>query len=171
MLPHILAQLPSQSLRARAQVGKAWLALARMYQHVGASGTAGMRRAAEALQHAWSVCHNCAQACGTQLRCGPSLGYLQQRVGEAIVTAAAAEAAAAAAAGGGGGGGASGGPQQGGQGQSASSNGGQGGASAAVAAAVAGKLFETQAALDRAMMPPPPPPQREGARQPAEAAA
>ncbi len=63
------------------QVGKAWLALARMYQHTMESGGgAGKERAAAALQRAWAVCRNCAAGCNATLECSDAFAYLTDRV-------------------------------------------------------------------------------------------
>lgn len=85
-------------LRHASQVGKAWLALARMYQHVGAAGHGGMDRAADALKRAWAVCRGCAESCGVAVHCEGAFGYLAAAAATVPGGGTSVEAAAMAAA-------------------------------------------------------------------------
>ncbi|KXZ47081.1 hypothetical protein GPECTOR_38g318 [Gonium pectorale] len=90
-----LTPFRTQAAAARGgllKVGKAWLALARMYQHLGESernnGTcckSSMAMAAEALKRAMAVCRACAESCGTEVQCEEAYRYLTTRNSEAAL--------------------------------------------------------------------------------------
>lgn len=61
------------------QVGKAWLALARMYQYMGEVVPVCADKAVVALQRARSVCKNCAESCGTPMQSVGAFDYLEER--------------------------------------------------------------------------------------------
>ena len=86
----VVERLEARMGRNNPQVGKAWLSLARMYQHVG-GGRSGIAPAAtlreavvaasEALARARAVCREFASGMGTQEPpgCIESFTYLQSR--------------------------------------------------------------------------------------------
>lgn len=80
-------------------MGKAWLALARMYQHVaeaernnGVNCASSMTKAAEALRRAWAVCRGCAESCGAAISCDEAFSYLTSSCSNAAEAAAAGPA-------------------------------------------------------------------------------
>ena len=79
LVQSVVEKLEAKLGNSHPQVGKAWLALARMYQHVGTanSSAAGMDSAARALARAWSVCHCCASSMCYSLKCDEAFKYLQ----------------------------------------------------------------------------------------------
>ncbi|GFR40076.1 hypothetical protein Agub_g620 [Astrephomene gubernaculifera] len=92
----VVERLESKLGNTHPQVGKAWLALSRMYQHVaeaernnGGTGSTNMAKAAAAVKRAWAVCRACAESCGTSLQCDDSFRYLTNRTSEAAVEPAA----------------------------------------------------------------------------------
>jgi hypothetical protein len=64
------------------QVGKAWLAVARMHHSLGEAGGGAevLQRASLALKRALAVCTEAARAVGTQCQCEPQFAALQNKL-------------------------------------------------------------------------------------------
>ncbi|PNW77556.1 hypothetical protein CHLRE_10g441800v5 [Chlamydomonas reinhardtii] len=95
----VVERLESKLGNTHPQVGKAWLALARMYQHVaeaernnGVNCASSMTKAAEALRRAWAVCRGCAESCGAAISCDEAFSYLTSSCSNAAEAAAAGPA-------------------------------------------------------------------------------
>lgn len=78
----VVERLESRMGRSNPQVGKAWLSLARMYQHAGRASAAGMAAAAEALARAQAVCRQVSGGMEAPVppACEQSFAYLMSRV-------------------------------------------------------------------------------------------
>ncbi|KAG2448873.1 hypothetical protein HYH02_006222 [Chlamydomonas schloesseri] len=94
----VVERLESKLGNTHPQVGKAWLALARMYQHVaeaernnGVNCASSMTKATEALRRAWAVCRGCAESCGASIGCDEAFEYLTSSCSNAAAAAAASQ--------------------------------------------------------------------------------
>ena len=78
----VVERLESRMGRSNPQVGKAWLSLARMYQHAGRASAAGMAAAAEALARAQAICRQVSSGMEAPVppACEQSFAYLMSRV-------------------------------------------------------------------------------------------
>ncbi|GAX82406.1 hypothetical protein CEUSTIGMA_g9834.t1 [Chlamydomonas eustigma] len=78
----VVERLEARMGRNNPQVGKAWVSLARMYQHVGDSCKESMDAAAEALSRALAVCRQFSNGLNAAVpsTCEESFTYLMQRV-------------------------------------------------------------------------------------------
>ncbi|KAG2432852.1 hypothetical protein HXX76_008585 [Chlamydomonas incerta] len=92
----VVERLESKLGNTHPQVGKAWLALARMYQHLaeaernnGVNCASSMTKATEALRRAWTVCRGCADSCGAAIGCDEAFDYLTGSCSSAAAAAAA----------------------------------------------------------------------------------
>ncbi|EFJ52489.1 hypothetical protein VOLCADRAFT_115965 [Volvox carteri f. nagariensis] len=82
----VVERLESKLGNTHPQVGKAWLSVARMYQHLaeaqrnnGESCASSKAKSVEALKRARAVCQAVAESCGTTLQCEAAFDYLTAR--------------------------------------------------------------------------------------------
>lgn len=80
----VVERLELRMGRGNPQVGKAWLSVARMYQHIGGSLPEAKAQAAEALARAQAVCRQfCAEhKCSASSACDEGFRYLQTQTGD-----------------------------------------------------------------------------------------
>ncbi|GIL71918.1 hypothetical protein Vretimale_607 [Volvox reticuliferus] len=82
----VVERLESKLGNTHPQVGKAWLSLSRMYQHlaeaqrnIGGCCMSSRAKSVEALKRARTVCRAVAESCGTSLLCEVAFDYLTAR--------------------------------------------------------------------------------------------
>ncbi|GLC41229.1 hypothetical protein PLESTB_001524600 [Pleodorina starrii] len=85
----VVERLESKLGNTHPQVGKAWLSVSRMYQHLaeaqrnnGEDCASSKAQCVEALKRARAVCRAVAESCGTTLQCEAAFEYLTARNNE-----------------------------------------------------------------------------------------